>query len=269
MPPGLAIELAWLLLGAVVWLCIATAVYRAVLRRLPPQHYRSVPWGGGDVVAVLLLAILFVPVAVELLWQGVLRGPAQDPRLTLSSVVQRGVLGILGVLVVMVRLRSVRPYQMGLHLSHFWRYAALGAAALLVTLAPVAATQAACLYFFKPQRHVIEQLVRESPTADVVGLAVIAAVAIAPLEEELLFRGLLLPWLRRVLGPWPAIAGSSLLFASLHANAWPAPVPLFVLALFLGYLAHRTGSLVAPITLHAAFNALNMAALLLLVRHEG
>ena len=42
-------------------------------------------------------------------------------------------------------------------------------------------------------------------------------------------------------------------------------IPLFVLALFLGYLAHHTNSLVAPITLHANFNGVSMVMLFVLV----
>ena len=88
---------------------------------------------------------------------------------------------------------------------------------------------------------------------------------IAPFLEELMFRGILLPWLRRVLGPWPAIVVSSFLFGVAHFDAWPAPIALFVLALFLGYLANRTTSLVAPIVLHATFNAANMALLIMAI----
>jgi membrane protease YdiL (CAAX protease family) len=60
----------------------------------------------------------------------------------------------------------------------------------------------------------------------------------------------------------PALFGTAVLFAWVHA-AWPSPLPLLVLGLGLGYLAYRTGNLVASITLHAAFNGANCALLLL------
>jgi membrane protease YdiL (CAAX protease family) len=60
-----------------------------------------------------------------------------------------------------------------------------------------------------------------------------------------------------------AIYATSLLFAVGHAFAWPTPIPLFFLSLVLGYLAYRTQSLVAPITLHAIFNAVTCIVLLL------
>jgi hypothetical protein len=51
-----------------------------------------------------------------------------------------------------------------------------------------------------------------------------------------------------------AILGSAMLFALGHASAWPAPLPLVLFGLVLGWLARRTQSLIAPITLHALFN---------------
>lgn len=57
-----------------------------------------------------------------------------------------------------------------------------------------------------------------------------------------------------------AIFGSAVMFAVVHP-AWPAPVPLFLLGLLLGWLYHRTQSLVGPIALHALFNLVSFIAL--------
>ena len=51
-----------------------------------------------------------------------------------------------------------------------------------------------------------------------------------------------------------AIIITSAVFASLHAGQWPAPIPIFILALGLGFIYHRTGSLIATICMHAVFN---------------
>jgi membrane protease YdiL (CAAX protease family) len=58
-----------------------------------------------------------------------------------------------------------------------------------------------------------------------------------------------------------AIVGTAILFANVHANVWPTPVPLFVLALGLGWLAYRTQGVVAPIVLHMLFNAIPILAM--------
>lgn len=60
----------------------------------------------------------------------------------------------------------------------------------------------------------------------------------------------------------PAVFGTALLFATIHSN-WPSPVALFVLALGLGRLASRTGSLAGPILLHSLFNGVSCMQLLM------
>jgi membrane protease YdiL (CAAX protease family) len=59
----------------------------------------------------------------------------------------------------------------------------------------------------------------------------------------------------------PALFAASTLFAAVHSFAWPSPVPLFFLALGLGWLAQRTRSLAGPMVLHGLFNAVNCALL--------
>jgi membrane protease YdiL (CAAX protease family) len=59
-----------------------------------------------------------------------------------------------------------------------------------------------------------------------------------------------------------AIFATAALFASVHASVWPTPIPLFILALGLGALAHRTRSLVGPIVLHGLFNGVSCVQLL-------
>ena len=66
-----------------------------------------------------------------------------------------------------------------------------------------------------------------------------------------------------------AIVGTAILFANFHANVWPTPVPLFVLALGLGWLAYRTQGVVASIVLHVLFNAIVFLALPLQVPSVG
>ncbi len=58
-----------------------------------------------------------------------------------------------------------------------------------------------------------------------------------------------------------AIVITSLIFASLHAGQWPAPIPIFILAIGLGVVYQRTGSLIATICMHALFNGISTLAL--------
>jgi membrane protease YdiL (CAAX protease family) len=93
-------------------------------------------------------------------------------------------------------------------------------------------------------------------------LFAVLVVTVAPLAEELLFRGALLrALLRRTTPAWAAF-GSALGFAAVHPLSSPTigsviAVPgLLVLGLVSAGLAIRTGNLSASILLHAGFNLL-------------
>lgn len=60
-----------------------------------------------------------------------------------------------------------------------------------------------------------------------------------------------------------AIVFSSAIFALMHLGHGAAPIPLFFLALALGYLYQRTGRLLPSITVHLCLNAFSLAALYL------
>lgn len=91
-------------------------------------------------------------------------------------------------------------------------------------------------------------------------LAVFQAVILAPLAEEIFFRGLLQSFLRQQLGsPRIAILIASVVFAAMHLNQPQAIPALLALSLALGYNYERTGRLTSAILIHAIFNAVNIA----------
>lgn len=83
--------------------------------------------------------------------------------------------------------------------------------------------------------------------------ALFAAVAI---HEEILFRALMIPYLRRITRSWTAaVAISSALFASLHfPQGWTAVLQIFGLSLAFGAVFVASRSLLALITAHFIFN---------------
>lgn len=259
-------------LGVISWTC-AALTYRTGFRPFGPQRNRAVPWGGAEIALLLIAFATQLVGAVWQLWAG--SSDKAPPEFTAAfekigaTLLAVSLMIELSLPVILVTVRGARLYQMGMHCSHFTRNVLVGIGAYFLAFPPVSITFLGAQELFERREHVLEQLIRESPTLDRIVVSTLLAVVVAPLFEELLFRGILLPWLRRVLGVWPAIVTSSLLFAVLHADAWPAPIPLFVLALFLGYLAYRTSSLVAPIVLHATFNGVSMLALVLQVKFSS
>ncbi len=84
----------------------------------------------------------------------------------------------------------------------------------------------------------------------------VVSIVLAPIVEEILFRGVLYPMVKQLGHPKLAFWGTSLLFAASHANL-QAFIPLTVLALGLTQLYQRTNYLIAPIIAHSVFNAIN------------
>jgi len=91
---------------------------------------------------------------------------------------------------------------------------------------------------------------------------IFAAVVAAPVFEEIVFRGVLFPWLVRRAGFWPGIAIVSFLFSAMHAHI-PSLLPLFLLSTLFCVAYARTRSLWVPIGMHACFNGVTVVLLTL------
>jgi uncharacterized protein len=89
-----------------------------------------------------------------------------------------------------------------------------------------------------------------------------AAVA-APIFEEILFRGFLLPSLTRYLPVWGAIALSGLIFAMAHLSLAEV-LPLATLGVVLGIVYTRSRGLLASMLLHSLWNSVTMIGLFIL-----
>jgi membrane protease YdiL (CAAX protease family) len=92
-------------------------------------------------------------------------------------------------------------------------------------------------------------------------LYILTAILIAPLYEEILFRGVLLPKLIQKTGLTNALIITSLLFAALHFHL-PALLPLFALSILLSLVYWWSGSLWNCIAIHMLFNAGSIAFLI-------
>ena len=93
-------------------------------------------------------------------------------------------------------------------------------------------------------------------------------VFIAPIAEEILFRGQLQPAVERRFGPWPAIIAPAVLFGAVHLQPLAA-IPLIVTGILLGWLRWKTGSILVPIVFHVLMNALAFAGMLLVAGQAG
>lgn len=87
----------------------------------------------------------------------------------------------------------------------------------------------------------------------------IAVCILAPVLEEMLFRGIILRSFLQQYARWPAIAGSAALFGFAHMNLYQY-IGATMMGMFLGWLYERTRSLLPCIALHAAYNTMCVIA---------
>ena len=93
----------------------------------------------------------------------------------------------------------------------------------------------------------------------------VMAVTVAPLFEEMMFRGFLQPLLSRSFGVMAGILVTAALFGGLHAPeydwAWQYAVAVSLAGAVFGWLRARTGSIIPSTVMHGCYNALFVIAL--------
>ncbi len=281
------------------------------------------------------------------------RGPllSHTELLALHAV---GDLVLLAIAPLILRMTSRSPFRdLGLSFNRWWLQVGVGLVAFLAIQPSLVATQIAMTKIWEDQPHPLVKLVKDEFSPGVPQLAILLAVIVAPIAEELVYRGIIQSWLvnrtasalngvsslisrgmttesspvsscqrhddespsvpsenpanpgethaaepvaidsssrppefhREGAAPIElptqpensappntqlarraaAIMGitiTSLIFAALHFDQWPAPIALFLLSVVIGYVYERTGSLIAAMCMHAAFNGLSTFLLL-------
>ncbi|MGH2958317.1 MAG: lysostaphin resistance A-like protein [Solirubrobacterales bacterium] len=180
--------------------------------------------------------------------------------IVLASAVSQ--LFFIGTAVFVARLSgSFRWRDLGLVRAPFWKSLGLMAAVMgsylvilgiynqLVRLAPDDAP---------------EKLGANSGDLNMLFFALLVAV-LAPIAEEIFFRGLIFRALLNAMSLWPAAILSGLLFGALHIDSLSSDrllqvVPLAVLGISFALLYSWTGTLYSTIALHATNNAIAVAA---------
>jgi len=161
--------------------------------------------------------------------------------------------GVLASLMVVFLRASAR--QLGLH-SVPWRWCLAGVALVIpfmgvtwgwITLVEYLAGGA--------EEQGIVQAVREPEDTMSQMAALIYAIGIAPIAEEILFRGFLLTGIERASNTAIAIALSAIAFGLMHIADPITVVPLTLMGACLGWLRVRSGSLWPAWAMHIGNNA--------------
>ena len=102
------------------------------------------------------------------------------------------------------------------------------------------------------------------------GLRIVGMILLAPVAEELLFRGLFLNWLTKHLkNPHAAVAAQAAVFVALHAFAYSGTfagnvgiVQSFIDACLFAYARRHTDSIFTPIAMHMTGNTIAVLEML-------
>ena len=127
----------------------------------------------------------------------------------------------------------------------------------VILLSHVMATCTEALGYEPRLQEVFNWLNDGTVSAGTRAFIMVAAIIIAPVTEETLFRGILFPALLKSRAFASAALVSGLYFALVHFHA-PSLLPLLALSLAFSGAYAATGSLLTPIVMHALFNTVSL-----------
>lgn len=110
-----------------------------------------------------------------------------------------------------------------------------------------------------PMPKSMEELFMNSFQLTILGF--ISVCVMAPVLEEVLFRGILMRSFLQNYSPRKAILWSAIFFAIIHLNPWQG-IPAFGLGLFMAWLFYKTGSLLPCILVHFMNNLAAFVAMM-------
>ncbi len=258
-----------------VYVGVATALgvvaYRLVRQYRPLVSWNqegqvpSRPYGAPDLLVLALLGAFFISSMAPP------SGEAADRGITSTALVFSMVITLLvcaGLLMYLYRVRGMNPAQLfGLqhvHWGHILKVVLVFALLSLVSVSVVAYFTQQWLQNIWPElkpQDMVETF-QSSGALDIKLLVILTAVIVAPLSEEILFRGFVYGVLKRYTdAPFAALA-SSLMFAIIHMHLGSL-LPLCMLAVLFCIAYEITGCLLVPMLLHMIFNGTSLLVMML------
>ncbi|MBI1755758.1 MAG: CPBP family intramembrane metalloprotease [Fimbriimonas ginsengisoli] len=199
---------------------------------------------------LVMLAFLLLELGTEL--AGL---PVRQPAATLA-IRLIGSIGLIGLVWFAYRRNGL--VEIGLRRAGFGRHVLWGLGAAVANAPVVLGLELAATKIFaglpSPEHPASVELLT-NPSLATVLVVIFSACVAAPILEETLFRGTLLPALAGVWRrPWVAGLVSSLLFAVIHPTGIPAWPGLAAIGGMSAYLTYQTGSLVPSMAMHSLHN---------------
>lgn len=267
---GIVVSIYVALLGLGLLTAVGLAFYFRDQRVDWEQHKRRLlgrPWERFDAIG-LFAAMILLQIGIAFALQPLGRLIPSATQETTAFMVQTLALDVLGIVVVAGLLAHRRfSWQgaFGLTLRGGGRSLLRGAVFFLAVMP--------FFWFYSTLYELGLRWLGVDPTLQEVAVALTndqplgvriyligVAVVFAPVFEELLFRGMLLPVAAKWLGVGRGIMLVALLFAAIHLHL-PSLLPLFIVGVAFSLAYLYSGNLLVPIVMHGLFNAFNLAVL--------
>jgi len=253
----------------------------AILANLSRESW-LVPWDWEEVAQVVVGGFFIVFFLSQFVSGGIifpaifaaidLEFTQQSTRLQAISILGSYVFSAIAALgVLYVSLKPFQPLPSGwLKLNFSGRSILWGAAGYLCAIPLVIGVSLINQFLWNGQggsNPILEVALQSQDWVAILCFVLTAAIA-APIFEETIFRGFLLPSLTRYLSPKKAILVSALIFASAHLSVSEV-LPLTALGVVLGVVYTRSRSLFAVMLLHGLWNSNTLLSLVLLGSSGG
>jgi uncharacterized protein len=219
-------------------------------------------WGYLDFA--LVIGLLGASVAIILLTVGLFVFVYPNLKYDQSPLLLPTQLALYGFLYLSLRIVFGLRYGQPVFASLGWRPSPFNLGIALVggvLLAFLVSALAALLH--TPQVPSPVESLMKSPV--LLSLFGVMAVTIAPLFEELLFRGFLQPLLSRTFGVVAGIVITAVVFGALHAPeysmAWQYALAVSIVGAVLGWVRFKSNSIIPSTVMHGSYNAVFVIAL--------
>ena len=224
--------------------------------RLEPQN----PWSAVDLIVFAVffgLAVLVLPAGLIWLWRFVDPDLKADQLTAVDLVLVQGIMNLALVAFIAFMVKVIHRRSFG-ETIHWYRNYDFTTGFLAGLGAMLAVTVLIVSSFLPPENPPpIEKLLSSSSA---MWIFAIFGVGVAPLFEEIIFRGFLFKVLWEMRGAKVAVPVTAFLFALLHVpqlwGSWAGVALIFVVGYILSLIRDRSNSLIPSLIMHTAYNAM-------------
>jgi len=224
--------------------------------RLEPQH----PWSAVDLIVFGVffgLTVLVLPASLIWLWKVINPDLKTDQLTAVDLVLVQGIMNLVLVAFIafLVNVVHKRSFRETIHWYRNYDFTT----GFLVGLGAMLAVSVLIVSSLLPPESPppIERLLSSSSA---IWIFALFGIGVAPLFEEIIFRGFLFKVLWEMRGPKLAVPVTAILFALLHVpqlwGSWAGVALIFVVGYILSLVRERSNSLIPSLIMHTSYNAM-------------